>query len=50
MRSIHPLRAAVAAGEASVEGHAAALGRLLGMLDTFQPMFEIVTPLGSDAR
>jgi alkyl sulfatase BDS1-like metallo-beta-lactamase superfamily hydrolase len=39
---------AVQAGEAKIEGNPAALVRLLGMLDTFPTMFEIVTPLGSD--
>lgn len=41
---------AMAAGEVKVEGSVLALGRLTGMLDTFTPMFEIVTPLGSDKR
>lgn len=41
---------AMAAGEAKIDGDAAALGQLMAMLDTFNPMFEIVVPLGSDAR
>jgi alkyl sulfatase BDS1-like metallo-beta-lactamase superfamily hydrolase len=41
---------AMAAGEARIEGNAMALGQLMGMLDSFTPMFEIVTPLGSAQR
>jgi alkyl sulfatase BDS1-like metallo-beta-lactamase superfamily hydrolase len=41
---------AVQAGQARIDGNAQALGALMGMLDTFAPGFEIVTPLGSDRR
>jgi alkyl sulfatase BDS1-like metallo-beta-lactamase superfamily hydrolase len=40
---------AAQAGEAKIEGNGAALAQLLGMLDSFATMFEIVTPLGSEA-
>lgn len=40
---------AMAAGEVQIERNAAVLGGLMAMLDTFKPLFEIVTPLGSDA-
>ena len=40
---------AMAAGQARIDGNAAALGQLMAMLDTFKPLFEIVTPLGSEA-
>ena len=39
----------MAAGEVQIERNAAVLGGLMAMLDTFKPLFEIVTPLGSDA-
>jgi alkyl sulfatase BDS1-like metallo-beta-lactamase superfamily hydrolase len=39
---------AVMAGQARIEGSSAALAELMGMLDTFTPGFEIVTPLGAD--
>ena len=42
--------AAVASGDAVVQGNPLALGRLMGLLDSFTPMFEIVTPLGSERR
>ncbi len=42
--------AAVQAGQARIEGDVAAVAGLLGMLDTFSPGFEIVTPLGSEKR
>jgi alkyl sulfatase BDS1-like metallo-beta-lactamase superfamily hydrolase len=41
---------AVLAGQARIEGSSAALQDLMGSLDTFVPMFEIVTPLGSEPR
>jgi alkyl sulfatase BDS1-like metallo-beta-lactamase superfamily hydrolase len=41
---------ATQSGQARIEGNAPALGALMGMLDTFVPMFEIVTPLGSEKR
>ena len=41
---------ALETGAAKITGNGAALGQLLGMLDSFKPMFEIVTPLGSEAR
>ncbi len=42
--------AALASGDARIDGNVTALGRLMGMLDTFSPGFEIVTPLGSQRR
>ncbi len=42
--------ATVQAGQARIEGDVAAVAGLLGMLDTFTPAFEIVTPLGSEKR
>ncbi|MFO1272810.1 MAG: alkyl sulfatase dimerization domain-containing protein [Rubrivivax sp.] len=42
--------AAMQAGQARIEGDVAAVGGLLGLLDTFTPAFEIVTPLGSEKR
>jgi alkyl sulfatase BDS1-like metallo-beta-lactamase superfamily hydrolase len=40
---------AVLTGLAKVEGNAFALSGLTGLLDNFNPAFEIVTPLGSEA-
>ncbi len=42
--------AAIQAGQARIEGDVAAVAGLLGLLDTFTPAFEIVTPLGSEKR
>jgi alkyl sulfatase BDS1-like metallo-beta-lactamase superfamily hydrolase len=40
---------AVLAGLAKVDGNAFALSGLTGLLDSFNPAFEIVAPLGSEA-